>query len=265
MSQPIIVLGPQRCGTTVLQKTLEKYGPFAAYGEVFHQERGEYRLNFFNYLASHGDSAALHLYPTYENVEKLYLNYFEFLAANTERQYHLVDIKENSLHHFNSVWRDIFEPPTIIKFALRDQVPIFRIKRKNVLAQVLSQDVSNCLKQWHFRPDEPIPPVQIKINTQQYVTRIERFQREGQFVDSCLTGAKRLIEIVYEDMFDEDRISNAVVRLISDTLQLELVDEVTVAYQKSIQNPKEVVSNLDEVLGFFSKTQWAKWAEELFA
>jgi hypothetical protein len=135
------IIAPQRSGTTVLREALKEGGLFEAFGEVFHPEKHE-RHSFFAFLKRDPQAAALFLYPTEENCRTLFGRFLEYAASITARRFMLIDAKQNSLHHFNTVWHTPSQPPNMLGLIDEARIPVLRIRRRNLFKQLLSTMVA---------------------------------------------------------------------------------------------------------------------------
>jgi len=250
----VFLIAPQRSGTTVFQKTLAKGAVFDAHGELFHESHLDFELNFFNYITSNEKAGSLYLSPSKINIETLFDSYLQFIASKSNKSYHIIDTKENSLHHFESFWHDVYACPNLISLCINRSIPIIRIRRKNLFNQTLSQDVSNALQIWHIPQNKEIEPIQIKINPNDYLSRMIRFKKEGDFIDSFVSDYNQSINLLYEDLFDETgMISDNVGAKLAQMLSINPDHRHEPFYKKTIRNPATFVQNIDEVLSFFEK------------
>lgn len=257
MSSPIVLVAPQRSGSTVLQKTLAQSGSVEAYGEVFHENSGGYAPNFFNFLASNAEASSLYTYPSSKNVKRLFDIYLEFLSSSTAKRFFLVDAKENSLHHFDAIWSDRFECPVFLRLCMEARLPIIRLKRKNIFLQVLSQDVVNASGVGHVAPAEDPPKVAITVNCFEYEQRIRRFITEGKFIDRFLAVYDRTVKFWYEDLFDGPRINGKCLRRLSSLIGEQFNEKQLLAFRKSIESPADLISNQEEVTAYFKRTPYS--------
>ena len=164
-------------------------------------------------------------------------------------------MKENSLHHFDDIWHDVFETPRFILYCMESSYPILRLRRRNLFNQVLSQDVSNLLGQWHFPNNEVIKRITLWINCDEYLTRMNRFRREGDYIDSVISPYKKHRKVFYEDLFNKEcnKLSTNFLSALSELIENEPDGCNELVFQKTIKNPSEIVENRKEVIEYFDK------------
>lgn len=257
------VIASQRTGTTALQRALTEAGGCFSFGEVFHGDKDGNPANFFQFLARDSAAAALHRYPSLANRRQLFDRYTRFLL--TERlprdrgAVPLIDVKHNSLHHFDALWHGPFDTPGILALIKRDGHPVLRIRRRNLVAQILSLIKAEQSQRFHFRDADPVETqrLAVRIEPQQLWSRVERAERENAFVDAILADHGPSAGLDYEDLFDADTVAEPAIRTLEGLLGVTLPRPLSVPLRKTSRYVRLEVENRAELLARFDDTRFA--------
>lgn len=262
--QVIFLIAPQRTGTTVLRETLAATQLFDPFGEVFHPEKGEY-YSFFGFL-NQDNAYQLYLFPSPENIDKLFEKFMQWLLEKGARKYKFVDVKQNSLHHFNPIWQHPSQPPHLLNLLRKYELPILRLKRKNLFNQALSTIVASHTGTWHVRKGSRLnlERVALKVPPKPLEMTLRKLSFDNRIVDSALAGYHRLLKLDYETLFQENQLNadfpGKLASLLNDmTLRAISLDLVL---EKSISQQKNLVSNRAQLLRHFRGTKFAWMLEE---
>ncbi len=257
LKQCIVIIAPQRSGTTVFQRSLSTNNQIITYGEVFHHHT-QNECNFFNFLQANKEAASLKIYPTEENMISLFELYCDHLCSLTNK-YYILDIKQNSLHHFDPVWQDITAKPFLLTLLQKNRVQIIRIKRRNIFQQVLSRYVARKMGQNHFTRDAAIPTLEpFSIKPEILYDQMCQIQAENKIFDAFLKDYQYAHFIYYEDMFKGDAFSGELVQILQKILKND--DDIShkIALKKINKDYHTFVKNREELIAFFQKTPFQK-------
>lgn len=262
--QIVVLIAPQRSGTTVFQKTLSQSRGVQTFGEVFHSTKGSSLISFFNYIKSKEEITEKYLYRNAENSYALFKDYFRLIEKTAQCKFCIVDIKQNSLHHFDTIWHNPGEEPKLLKFIKSCGYKIIRIKRKNIFSQVLSTIVANKIGKYHVGKNENIPDLkQIRIDPVHVEKAIREIEKANALVDGWVEGYKNVHFIDYEDMFDGDAFSGKLNDIVRDVFRNEQVNS-SLVLKKINKDLRGRVSNIREVRNFFSGTKYMEMIQDAF-
>ncbi|MDK2970652.1 MAG: hypothetical protein PWP23_407 [Candidatus Sumerlaeota bacterium] len=265
----LFLIAPQRSGTTVLRETLATSGLFDPYGEVFHPEKGDY-YSFFHFLKTEPECAQLYLFPTKENKTELFTRFLEYCHQRSTKRYVFIDVKQNSLHHFNTIWHSPSQPPFLLDLLVKGNHPIIRLVRANLFKQALSTIVAKETGTWHLRAGEKLDTsgVSLRIDPAKMLRRMNALQQDNEMIDRALEGHKRLVKLFYEEMFVGNNllapnIPRKLAKLMKEAELKNLPRQLPLA--KSITSERDLVSNQRELLRFFADTPYDGMVREALA
>lgn len=261
--QPIFFCAQQRSGTTVLQRTLEDSGILKNYGEVFHHARADECAYFEYRMKLLKNQAALSL-PTGHHQKRLFNRYLKFLASKAgSRSLFLVDVKYNSWHHFNTVWHLPTSPPNLLKLIRLKGLPVLHIKRNNVFNRFLSGRLALETKTYHYANDVDVNEQSLTINTEECKLEMMKSLELQKLYSGYLSDYKNAREICYEEMFDKGVFSSKTNEVLSWLIgeEVELKPPVL---KKISKDYKKIVKNFEEVLDYFSNSEFEGMIKECF-
>lgn len=256
----LFLIAPQRTGTTVFRELLASSGKFYPFGEIFHPDKGEF-YSFFSYLKKNPAAATLYLYPSKENKEALFDLFFKDSIAKCKKKYAFYDVKQNSLHHFNTAWHYPSQPPFMLELLLKHNVPIVRIRRRNLFKQALSTIVANKTGKWHIKEGEhlDLSDLSLKIPKKRMAQTLLSMKTDNEMIDQALKGYDRLLELEYEKMFVRNQfLDESIPSRLSQLMRDEELSylPLKLPLSKSVRNEKSMIKNSDELIAFFQGTEF---------
>lgn len=260
----IVISAPQRSGTTALQSALKTSPEIDTFFEVFHSEQFNVPTNFFYFLKVHSWAQQLYITPRAENMEKLFVRYLRYLSGLNEANRLIVDVKDNSLHNLDAVWQDPGTPPFLVRLLRKYNIPVLRLRRRNVFLQVISTHIASHHKRYHFSVDEDVPDVTIRVNPESIHRAIAARMQVSARVDEFVASCNPCYRILYEDIFVDNRLSPTVRPVLSEAFGTD-IGELESPLRKINVDPLRRVENPEEVLSYFSKTPLRDMVSEALA
>lgn len=260
----LVIVAPPRSGTTALGLALGSSEQLRHYGEIFHQVRApqearrakqlyvQIGASFFNYREARYARDAGIAFPSAENQREIFDGYLEFLHARAGRPIAGLDIKYNSWHHFNGVWQYALARPALADF-LNDVGAVYlHLTRADALAQVCSLYIAVKRDVWHRRRtaagDKPEP---VTISPAWARQMIERTTAQRELFRKWLTPSKRYMEWNYEQLFERDSLSGAMLDRLENLLERPIRPVGSVPLKKIVRSLESEVANYERLRELF--------------
>jgi len=249
-SKSIILCARQRSGTNLLRKAIETTEQCTNYAEIFNDNYFKIKEHsFFNYKLNLLKKDVNLSFPSAKNQYKIFNEYFNFLQMESKLPFHIIDIKYNSWHHFNSVWHSIPEMPQLLKWVVKREIPIIHIIRKNLLHQYISTTLAKQTGKYHFKSSgNELQNAVIKINTEHCKKSMRIIDEEGKKFRNWLNNYPNYYSINYKEIVSENKFSNKINDLIKQVTKGEIVDLGEPPLKKVIKNPFEHIENKEELI-----------------
>ena len=254
----VVVCAKQRSGTTALQKTLEKTGLFRNYGEIFHDDHQSYEYNYFNFLASNATMRDFIAYPNDSNMNIIFETYLSYLNNSHSQRYTLLDIKYTSWHHFNYIWHEPLERPVLMRLLAECNTQFIHLVRNNLFACYLSSKYAQKVNKYHYERQntESFPmPEQFIVNVEEARYHMNLLRSHQILFRDWLSSYPKTIELGYEEVFDQDGLSQNVDRILRETFSLGTADLSTPIRPTPVRM-QDVILNAKDVLEYFSGTEF---------
>lgn len=268
----LAIVGAQRSGTTVIGRLVGAQPGVRYVGEIFHMIRGPHddidfkrfqhvpEVNFFSYREALFARFPGLCYPSYQNQRAVWHSYVEFLFAFSPAQIWLIDIKYNSLHHLDSIWRDALDRPLIIDILGESGVPILHVTRRDLFAQAVSEARSHIVGRWHSSEGAahgaasatPIP-----LDPAELERIMARNQHMTEHMREILRFYPRADELEYDEALGGEDLSPAARARIAELF--ELGPPLAGALDLRKMTPKkldEMVPNGRAVRAYFAGTRF---------
>lgn len=260
---PIIFLGQQRSGTTVLQKVFESTAKIRNFDEVFHT--GESSLNresnYFNFKKKHPPN---YLVPLEKDVREHFRSYLNYLAKISERPYYLMDIKYNSWFNLVPAWQNLLAQPFQLSLCKELNIPIIHIIRINVILQALSMEYARASNKWHFQEGEEHRAVQLRVDPIKLLYEVRLSNQNTAFFRRVLQGYSEYAEIEYERAFVNSTPNIDYLRTQLRGLRIPTEFRPYAPMRKTPAHIPDLVVNPQEVLDVFASTEFAGEANSIF-
>jgi hypothetical protein len=255
------LLARQRSGTGALGSLLARHPGLRYLGEVLHPnpERAAVRqvldedlraedVNFFRYV--HADVARMRGFCDPNQRADVVERYFDWLKERFHPRIPIVDVKYNSLHHWNRGWQGLFEAPWLIRHVREKKLPIIHLKRKNSLQTYISGRLAEVNQVWHATSSGAMKTRDMEVDVDGLLSSLTQTSREIDLMNKWLRRIETLTVIEYAELFSAEGTADPrIMREIKDLFNLEddftvlepvFVKQAQSSILASISNPRAV-------------------------
>lgn len=227
-AQFVVLLAPPRSGTHLFTKILMTDPTIECAFECFYPVSAEFdkperTLNFWKFLRDSGSiPEAMPLTPKMQ--EASWNAYLEFLSNRTPGNLIVLDFKYDLLRTADagSLWPE--EVPTMLRLAMRDRLPIVHLKRRNQLEMLCSFRFAQKTNEWVKFTAKTGTINGIQIDPAKLLSNLTAMQRREELVATWVQDYGARIELVYEDLLVDGRLSSRarenVERLLSRKIKI---------------------------------------------
>lgn len=202
MSKLSILLARQRSGTGALGNVLDQQPKVKYLGEVFHDQRLNEDVNFFNFMMKKVADSPNQALPSNRSQQlKDFFSFVQEIHPGKERI--IIDVKYRSLHHINGFWHGPREMPTFIRMSREMGLSIIHLTRRNFIKTYVSGLLAEMNKVWHATSAAEIKVNTIKVDTGRLLNYLNATRNEVEFVTGFLRNYSNVLQLEYEDIFDD--------------------------------------------------------------
>ncbi len=201
MQQEIFcIVAGQRSGTTALRSLLSGTGRFADLGEIFDTATVSQPESFFGYCRRHNIGIADIL--SGPDAERLCREYIGILRGLSVGKHLLIDVKFNSWGEMRMPWTFLHQEPFFLsQLKWRDAKFVF-VWRRDIVAQVLSDRVSDKLGKWHnITAADAVAPFELEV--EKIRRRAVLLCQSERYFFQNMRNTKNVAMLCYETLFDE--------------------------------------------------------------
>jgi hypothetical protein len=260
----LILVAKQRSGTHAMTRLLGSSPDVRNLGEVFFAFAKMLPGTYFEYRQIMIRRMPRLAFPSIEHQAELWEGYCAMLEAQHSEAHLLLDVKYNSWHHFNAIWQNPSDPPEMVRLVRKRGLPVLHLIRRNKFSQACSEHIALVRKVWDSsqnRASAAQGPIVIPPKLLQ--TQMNKSKAETELFRQHFAGYEHYAELVYEDMFEHNRLSADAQRTVESlTGQAGLGEGLETPLRKVITNLRETVGNADELVEYFSTTRWAGQVRE---
>jgi len=280
----IVLLARQRSGTNPLRSVLETHPKIACTEEVLNVEpTPDYELevetNYFRFLDKRLEGDLLR-FLSLEHQEALFLDYLEYLRAFYDKQYLVVDVKYNSVHHLEGAWRFLTEEPALFRFIKTHGLRVINLTRRNFLRYYVSELKAQASRIWDVFDEEVVGDKpwfmrqfvetgrararyedrNIEIEPRAMLEALDLCRRENDVVSAAFADYSGYVTFDYQELFPRlgDPPSDAILTRITRWLGVDDdFGERKPQYKKQSDLPlPETIANWDEVAATLQGTDF---------
>lgn len=251
----ICITAAQRAGTTALQHALAASGTAKNYGEIFHTKgspSGRSENLSFAEFARENDirlADAMQL----EGASDIARRYLDRLKKDAYPRHVLIDVKLNSWFALSPAWNYPHEPPFFLRLLKREAAIFIFIWRESLADQVLSTFISRELGIWHNLDRQKVAGRQISAPVKALSRLAVQICRSEEDIREHLRDYPRKIQISYEDLFRNGRLSAEFQKQLSSLLGSDLNLPGTNAIRKNDAKKSEVVRNFEKAVAVIDR------------
>ncbi|HEY1614772.1 MAG TPA: hypothetical protein VGF97_13885 [Rhizomicrobium sp.] len=257
-----VLLARIRSGTGALGSVLDQSPSMKYLWEVFHEGFADKPPNYFHFMRQLSKEYPDAWMPWQARMR--FDKYIEFLSSWSGKRDVLIDIKYNSLHHFNATWVNPDQGPSIFSIFRERNVPIIHLRRRNHLRVYVSNILSNNRRVWHSTKHYMNDEKPIKLNMASCFEFLRAQEWQDAFIARQLKGHQNLLEIEYADIFDlRGKVSSEAARSLAAfcRIPLECIGEPTLV-KLAPRTLESIVENFVEVRSELGASSYAWMVDE---
>lgn len=257
-SKPIILCAQQRSGTNLLRNALRATQLCKSYAEIFNEKNNlKKEYSFFNFKLKQLQNNLSLSFPSSENKHYLFNHYFSFLQNESNLPFHIIDIKYNSWHHFNTIWHSVPERPQLLEWLMLNDLPVIHIVRKNLLHQYISIRVANSTGKYHFKSNENnVQNAVIRVKSDHCKNLMTMIEKESQNLKNLFSSYSNYHSIFYEEIVNENKFFSKINNLVKQVTNGKINELGEPPLKKVIRNPFEHIQNKDELTNSLKNTNF---------
>lgn len=260
MSKPIFIIATQRSGSNYLRSLLTSTGMFYDFNEILDPYwEGNLKNTYFYFREQEIKKHPEVSIPYPHNVEKLFKDYLAYLEKlQPEHPYHLLDVKYNSLHHFNEIWDGDW--PFLFNLINRNQIPFIHLVRNNVYEVYQSLIIADFNKVYTVEKNKSCNLKSISIDLDDMLFHIKLLEYKIDYIRNICKQMPLAMEINYEELVKEKNgIPENIKTEFSKVTGIYLKNNISSPLKKMITKPKELIENYDEVMQCLKNNGYEKY------
>jgi len=243
MSQYLVIVAGQRAGTTALQGALGSTGKFLNLSEIFHTEPPNLRGTFLEFCQARDIRVAD--MATEAKTQEIALEYLAHLRELSAPKIPLLDIKLNSWHVIKPFWSYVHQTPFFMKVLLKNDALFLFIRRRNLLDQVLSEQIARSTEKWHdLQESDVVAP--IEVNAAQLAGQARLILQSELFLSGCLRSSNKLLAIDYEDLYQDGFVNPKLLSALQSKLGINLPASLKPSIHKNTPDKQQIIANYKE-------------------
>lgn len=268
MKKICVICAQQRSGTTALQFALEKAGSVSNFREAFH-DAGDDAFNYFRYLNEVCRDSEYLRYPSAPNRRALIEKYFSYLDQSHDKDWSMIDIKYNSWHHFDPIWKRPLDKPFMMVVLNEWKSLFIHVIRKNIFQCYLSSVYAQRVRKFHYlyMDSEEIMErendIQIVINPIDAHYEMLSIQTHQNLFTAWLSSYSRVITLQYESLFLNNEVDSGAAALLQSELEFE--GKLQTPLIKTPIDPSQLITNKAEILAYFANGPFDEMIKNTFS
>lgn len=274
-SRIVILLAVQRSGTNFLRGVLGSHPGLVCFPEIFQDAKpGEipgagYHFGippFWDFFRDRLRADPLVGLPG--NRAGVAREYFEKLtgAAAEHGCSILVDVKYNSLHHMDHLWRGPTAPPEMLKYFAAQEFPIIHQVRTDPVRVAVSLLHARETSQYVARGDQSVRNEVISPDPREFHNLLRLQIRNRKTVKGWLRRCPKVLEVHYENLLDPGDPSGLRPETfgeIQEFLGLERREHLSPITKRTTARPlREVLGNFDEIQKRLAGTEFECYLDD---
>ena len=239
----LCVVAGQRSGTTALRSSLETTGEFLDLGEIFHTDDLR-EASFLTYVRQH--KIQIDDFADTDRANVIADEYIAFIHKIANPRIPIIDIKFNSWNAFSPIWGYLHETPFFMRALFRDKARFLFVYRRDIVGQVLSEQVAREAQVWHDLKREHVRGP-IVVDSDLVPKQAALIMRAEKILWNYLTPSRRAISMHYESLFKNRRVNDWLIEQLSKDFQIRIFHEVVSPIGKNEGDIKDLISNYGEI------------------
>lgn len=243
----LIICAFQRSGTNALRYTLVQSPNCVDCNEIFNPRCSPSSTNYFVYKKSQVRKDICQVIPATSIAEPIE-KYLKHITEVISKPIILLDIKYNSWHHFNTLWKSPKEDPSLVQYVRNEGLPVLHLCRKNVFNQACSMQLAAIREVWKIeasveRRHLPAVPLCPDV-TLRYMRGILEHQ---ELFRNHFKKHPRYLELQYEDIFEHNHLSSDALQQIEKLCGRKIDCNRKIPLQKIVDDMSKHIENFDEL------------------
>jgi hypothetical protein len=279
LSRICIICAAPRSGTNALGSAVAGAFRAAFIGEIFHHinakpganfrnsEDEGLRSSFFNFRADALQKNPGLVYPSLEARRSLFDRYIEHLQQAFQNDCLLLDVKYSSWHHLDGFWRNPLEPPGLVELIQEKAIPIVHLVRTNLFELYCSLQFAGRDGIWTIEKGEDIQPLEsrtLRVDLEHCRVRMTNMAHTQRLFRGWFRDAP-VQTLTYEGMLRDGRFDSGVAEMFSRLFGRPPVHALEAVYRKILPPLKTVIVNADEVVEYFTGTDFEEFVRSSLA
>ena len=190
----------QRSGTGALGSVLDQHPEIHYVGEVFHPgdvETNEY--SYFRFLRALVETTPARSLPSAADVNLG--EYLHYVKTKSPKPNVVIDVKYNSMHHFNRAWHGLLQRPRLIE--LVGGQPVLHLARRNFVRTYVSGRLAELNQVWHTSDATGLKHRKVEVDTSALATDLGATSREVEAMMRWVGGRPNVVGLEYAELFDD--------------------------------------------------------------
>lgn len=251
MGKPIFLISTQRSGTNLFRRAISQNEMFQEFSEPF-APRSDYGFWFLKtkLIESNKDLVI----PTPENQNYIFKEFLEYFSSHCTKEYYIIDIKYDSVEHFNSVWHNPCSRPNLFELIKKYNIPVIHLIRSNYLEVYISSLLASRTQVWvadaSSNPTEDSPQENlIEVDLQELIQAVKNRENQVELFKSYVNSCPQCLNLFYENLLSEDgtELSKQVVQKIKKLLEFDNDFQTSVVTRKLAPSLSKLIKNYDQV------------------
>ena len=239
--QRFVVLGQQRCGTTMLLSALNNHPHIKCSGEIFHARA-------FDRRSSRDDEAV-----RAPRLKKLFRHLMPITYAH-RKAYHGHEIGIAAVGFKLMIGQLLsFRSGTLVKFLTsNDDIKLIHVWRRDTLKRYLSGQIARRFPATFGSRTDPVRPPPIRLDPEKCEADFLRVHERKAYVQRAFAGP-RLLTVTYEELVEDP---HQAYHDIQQHLGVDTQPILPDTRKQRIWPVAELISNYDELASYFLGSRW---------
>ena len=245
------IIAGQRSGTTALQSALGATGKFENFKEVFHTTSWGHEGAFLKF--AHERKVQLSRLATYASTMELIDEYLDYIEESAADKVALIDVKFNSWNVMQPFWTYPHQQPAFLESLKKRGAAFLFIRRRDLAAQILSEQIARKADTWHNLTDADTPE-SFDVSLDLVTNQARLISLAESFLHGFIRSYPQVCEIAYEDLYSDNAVSPAVTGFLAQCFDLSFEADVVTPIRQNAGRKEVTISNYAEAAAAVAET-----------